>query len=55
MKQTSTAYEKHREELRQAIQQSIFNYLTKIGDEAKNLDWFAGNKKDDHRCGFQEQ
>ncbi len=33
------------EELRKAIEKSIFMALVKLGDKAKEIDWFAGNKE----------
>ncbi len=33
------------EELRKAIEESILIALIKLGDKAKELDWFAGNEE----------
>jgi hypothetical protein len=46
MKQTNThAYKTHREELRSALQKAFFDNLTRLGNDAKDLDFFAGNKE----------
>lgn len=40
-----SAYVKHREELRTALDKAFLNAIATIGEGSKNLDWFAGNNQ----------